>query len=174
MLTQKALKAEVSKVLHQIGRSCCSIKTEHPAHYQFLLEVLKRHPDPDKGQGVLDMHTVGIPAWRFPTVILLKENVEEDVSLLKHCIRGRGLSKHESKMKEYRELIRPQIVEFRASANLECCQCGSTAELHVDHIFPFSKIVAEYDGEISFEDFHRERATYQILCASCNIKKSNK
>lgn len=42
-----------------------------------------------------------------------------------------------------------------------CVYCGSDKELQLDHIIPFSK-----GGATTFENL-------QILCRSCNIKKSN-
>ncbi len=45
-----------------------------------------------------------------------------------------------------------------------CQECGTydeLAELHIDHIFPFS-----LGGDHSMDNL-------QVLCAECNLKKSN-
>jgi hypothetical protein len=168
--SQKELKTETARIINDIGRSCISIKTEHPIYFKFLTELLKRHPDPEKCCGVLDMCTIGIEAWRFPTVTLIKEGGEEDVSLLKKCVSGREPTDHAAQMIEYRKLIRPQIIAFRATAKQVCMFCNATTNLHVDHVIPFSKIAAEFTNG-SFEAHHLDRATFQMLCSVCNMKK---
>lgn len=42
----------------------------------------------------------------------------------------------------------------------KCCSCGSTENLHIDHIIPVAK------GGINSE------TNVQILCQSCNLKKN--
>ena len=45
--------------------------------------------------------------------------------------------------------------------NYQCNYCGDIDDLHIDHIFPFSKY-----RDNSFENL-------QILCRDCNLKKGN-
>ena len=169
--SQKALKSETSRILHEIGRCCTSIRSAHPGHYAFLIDLIKRHPDASKSDGVLDMYTAGIEAWRFPTVMLLKATGSDDVSLLKTCVTGRHSTNHATTVIEFRELIRPQICAYRATAVQVCVFCGATADLHVDHVYPFSRLVAEHTPP--FIEYHAQHARFQMLCAGCNLKKSN-
>lgn len=46
--------------------------------------------------------------------------------------------------------------------NYQCANCGATYPLHIDHIYPISK-----GGTNEYENL-------QVLCSTCNIKKSNK
>ena len=46
--------------------------------------------------------------------------------------------------------------------NSKCFHCGSTNHLQIDHIYPRSKGGSDILGNL------------QVLCAKCNVKKSNK
>ena len=102
-----------------------------------------------------------------------------------------------------RRTIRPDISRFRhEQPELKCqlCEDNGFGPMHVDHIYPFSKIrdeflaqttirlPTEYDKDYQdlrifkekdaeFEKewivFHNEHAKYQMLCQTCNLLKGS-
>lgn len=85
--------------------------------------------------------------------------------------------------------------EFRDSVDQVCEHCGATENLTVDHLWPpFDTIAQEFideygkvelvnhrdgrgqvvkdvDVEAAWIAYHAQRATYQLLCRSCNASK---
>lgn len=84
--------------------------------------------------------------------------------------------------------------------NRICVKCGCDQNIEVDHIYPFKLIVDEFikknkiqleeikykkdfmfrdnfrdlDLKEKFIEFHRQKAEYQYLCKTCNLKKGCK
>ena len=61
--------------------------------------------------------------------------------------------------------------ELRNHLSHNCVYCGSTSNLHIDHIKPLSKFDLRDDSQI-YEAMNYKNL--QILCRKCNLKKSNK
>lgn len=100
-----------------------------------------------------------------------------------------------NEQKALRESIREQLREFRECVDPQQCElCGSGNDLCADHLDPpFIEIANEFlrqygplrlspfpgccdhiadpDVEAAWIAFHAQRATYQLLCRSCNSKK---
>jgi 5-methylcytosine-specific restriction endonuclease McrA len=106
--------------------------------------------------------------------------------------------------KAMRDEINYQIQNFKKEAIYKCCICkthDNNIEYHADHIIPFSKIKDDFlnDNElpvpVNFKDsingtklfidddyefknnwikYHLRNTKLQILCQTCNLKKSNK
>ena len=94
-----------------------------------------------------------------------------------------------------RDAIRPGMRDFRSACEpTECSVCGSTEQVTTDHATPpFIRIALEFielnqairlrevqgcgdliadDGlKVQWIAFHDTRASYQLLCRSCNSKK---
>lgn len=103
-----------------------------------------------------------------------------------------------------RHAIRVQIRKFRKTQRQpQCALCAQTPALyHVDHIVPFSHLKRDFlaqtqwetpvddfrsgaQGQVRFgpkhktfktawQRFHRQKATLQLLCPECNLKKSDR
>lgn len=97
--------------------------------------------------------------------------------------------------------IRDDLADFRMSVDPQACeQCGSTEYLTTDHMLePFDNIAndfiaesglpkickspcanmvvsifADMNQEADFIAYHASRATYQLLCRSCNSRKGKR
>lgn len=97
-----------------------------------------------------------------------------------------------------RFVVKQDMDDFRYSAEQKCMSCGSDEDLTVDHKdISFNQIKKEFlaengepelrewsvgapkifkdlDLEAKWITYHARRATYQILCRSCNSKKGIK
>jgi 5-methylcytosine-specific restriction endonuclease McrA len=95
--------------------------------------------------------------------------------------------------------VRTTLFDWKDTAIDICAKCDSLANLHVDHIIPFdfykkaflrtaSGIPTAFDESSSFvpcfkesdeafktswKYYHDSQATFQYLCRTCNLKKSN-
>lgn len=94
-------------------------------------------------------------------------------SLFNKCINGKNYSDRELKIREYRKMIEPQIQFTRRIKKWECAMCKSTRMLDIDHYpFSFNKIVQEFENQNElddFENFHKSKAEYRILCRECHM-----
>ena len=99
-----------------------------------------------------------------------------------------------------RHTITPQIMDYRRTQILTCNNCKTTTGfMEIDHKFPFCEIRKDFlknreppkdfihlepwgrdflpedkDFKDEWISYHKKHATYQVLCRSCNAKKSNK
>lgn len=72
------------------------------------------------------------------------------------------LNKYTKRKLPYRYITKKEKKELLLKYKHECVICGSTKRLEVDHIIPVSK-----GGS-------NDVSNLQILCKTCNLKKSNK
>ena len=80
-----------------------------------------------------------------------------------------------------RSAIVSDILRFKKETGGYCMNCGSEEHLHADHVEPFRNLADKFiveNGSIVNEEwlndwtkFHKEHASLQILCASCNYRK---
>src|SRR5262245_21327885 len=137
--TKKSLLEKIRKMLHAAPMG---VELDEP-HHGFLLELLKRHPEKEKKEGV------GVRAFRVTTSeyknrcfeIIRTDGSTTDFSFMK-CVTER--SSWAEFIHALREAIRQQIWEakekvFRWDEEIKCPLAGEviTREMaHVDHVHP--------------------------------------
>ena len=195
--SQKKLKEYVKSIINEIGL-CESVKTNYPEHYNFLLELFKRHPNhKEKVYGLVDIKIRYNLKFKGQLEVLIEKANGKiiDISVLKKCINKQKVN---HLIQAMRLAIDPQIEEFRKNNKLICVKCCSRKNTHVDHHNPkfndlynsFIKdkeyIPDEFDNgpgnikcfmekDIKFEKewykYHKNKATLRILCRDCNSKR---
>ena len=80
------------------------------------------------------------------------------VVLFKKCLEINLFRKRRNQIKQYKKIFNKLLNKYK----FKCVNCGAMEGLEIDHIIPVSK------GGI--DDINN----LQILCKSCNVRKSNK
>lgn len=164
--------------------------TIHPDSYEFkfMKELFKRHPNYEERrlERVITIQTRRGLGGSIDLVVGIWTDLRCGLGTLEYetisynkCITGRDHTAHQKKMIGLRRSINEQIENFRSTVahirECQSCSGGFNGKPHVDHVFPFSKIVVlfEESGEDDFVSFHKRIATYQLLCETCNVAKSD-
>ena len=177
---------------------------KHHKDFNFFKNLIKRHPDyiEKKGVGISSFIICQNPLNKdsFHMNIKRKDKTFTDFSY-RICVNGLPKTHRAELTSALRTSIEPQIMNFRSMAEMECKKCGDKEGiLHVDHVNPFDKIYRKFligredipktfdsihdcrrcfkeedkPFELDWFHYHKENAKFQILCKSCNFKKSNK
>ncbi len=169
-MNQKQRKEYFKNKIETMGL-CKSIRTADINFYNELLELFKDHPDaPNKTEGLTDISILRHPKYKGLTLYIHLPTGMDDISYT-CCITKRA-----PKQRHYREDIQHQINEYRSKATMRCMLCNVVnTEFHIDHIYPFSKILEDYNTQSNCDwvEYHKLHARFQVLCAKCNIKKTN-
>jgi hypothetical protein len=96
------------------------------------------------------------------------------------CVSNRVETSHHKLRNTMRSAIVSDILSFKNNA-ICCNYCGNVEYLHADHIEPFRNLADNFiseHGSTATEEwvnawkiYHKQNASLQILCASCNYKK---
>jgi hypothetical protein len=169
--------------------------------FNFLNELIQRHPDADEKIGC------GISAFQIKrnycnkkameTYIIRFDNTSINYSWIS-CCNGKPKSDKELLLRAMRCSVVDQILEFRKKSILKCVFCGcNNGDFHVDHVKPFKDLAniflnnseyiptkfgkdLKYNQTIFLEDDNsfkmewvnfHKSAEYQILCERCNLRK---
>jgi len=188
-------KTEAKKFVSNFLRSHTIISDEDKS---WIIDLLSRHPRwEEKSANMADIciyrHT---STYGFG--IRKQDGTLEDISYLK-CFDGE--TTHGLLIKAMRHSINDQIAEYKQSLldELQCnfCKDGQQKnEMHLDHIIFFIHLVRDFlsENNLKVEDiptkstgmdrvicsaeidnmwktYHKNRATYQVLCKKCNLSK---
>lgn len=193
--TQKAIQSKIKEL------NLCLIDETH-IDFIFFSDLISLHENREKKIGVgLKQFHIRHNAINYNERTLFIERIDgtEDSWSYKACLN----IKQNDLTAALRSSIESDIVFYKNSAKRECHYCNTLlGPFHADHkSIPFSKIKDDFlnttkkphpkkfgkdnikfnviflDIDKEFEKewflYHQSKADYQILCATCNIKKSN-
>lgn len=167
----QARKKYFTDKITEIG-ACDSILTSYPTFYKELLELFANHPDaPAKIEGLYDI-SIRITEYGKLGLIIHTERGEDNISYCS-CITKKS---KDMTNQLYRDLIYPQIRQFKKDVvDWECATCHTTTQpFHIDHTYPFKKLLEDCIDKENWIQYHKERAILQVLCANCNLKKGSR
>ena len=193
--TKKAIQSKIKEL------NLCSINPDH-IDFIFFSDLIYLHENKETKIGIgLKQFHIRHNAMNFNERTLYIERIDgtEDSWSYKACLN----IKQNDLTAALRSAIESDIDLYKSSAKRECHYCNTLlGPFHADHkTIPFSKIKDDFlkitkkeipkifgkdnikfnvifletDKEFKKEWFlyHQSKADYQILCATCNIKKSN-
>lgn len=203
MTTQTAILNKTREILEECYNEQKDITSEHK-HFNYLAALCRNHPSADDPEHAwryqdIDEFKVTVGLYGKGKALYTVHNGETNVISWNKCC---GLKKDKLTF-ALREIVRDDTIQFKKNSELYCRDCGITElpynRFHVDHIYPFSKIRDEFflkrqkptkfgnqepmgycllpaDKKLGDEwyAYHKEKATYQILCDKCNMSKGAK
>ena len=197
--SKKELTDYTRNLIKMIGLGIITTDNEH---YKFFEELIKRHNEYEIKRGcgikhfIIRQNRVNRKAYELN--IMRLDDTIIDISYI-HCC---SLINNNELIRAMRYSIRKQILRFKNKSEMICNICNNTScDFHIDHINPFSLICSQFlkdklykptqfidckktnnpkfkKEDIEFKrewkQFHKQNAKLQVLCSSCNLKKSNK
>lgn len=189
-------KTEIRDRIHTVGL-CKSLRSEHPKEYTFFYELFQKHPHAERKR-VREIADIFIQqSWGdFQIGYMLRDGTRDTISWNK-CLSGKPDSPEMLLTRALRAAIMYQMKIYRRSQVRCCVLCSSDKEITVDH-YPtkFRDIRDEFlqthtppttftknyrsqdcfheedkEFEREWQEFHEQKATYRILCSTCNTKE---
>ena len=165
-------------------------------YWGFFTELFKRHPERDFYGKIEEIELLTNEGNYFKVCLYCKGKGVHTISI-ERCVSGLPMTEGEKYRRVMRELIQPEIDNYKLDNTERCANCNSDKNLQTDHEVPFSAlrnsfisihglakgdfiwinnrlINTDYIFNNAWKKFHMDNATFQTLCKSCNIKKSNK
>ncbi len=190
----------VRQKLNDLG--CCEIDGNH-VEFMFLMNLIKNHPNSGEKIGcgvskfIISMNKLNKRAKHLDI-----QRIDGSIIDISWKISA-GSKPPNSLLQAMRYAIKDQMLEYKNKADPECVICQSLENLQVDHKNPSFKTISnsyimlknnitpttfgddkhthqhifkvvDYEFENEWQQYHKQNATYQILCKTCNIKKGAK
>ncbi len=172
--TKKDKHAFVKNIIYTIGCSC--IKEDHE-YFSLFKELVKNKNYDNIFYFSIVPNRINTKTYECQVHL---ENGDIKVFSWNKCILDRKDTDHHKLRKIMRSAIVSDILNFKRDA-ICCNECGNIEYLHADHVEPFrdlaNKFIEINGGDATQEwinlwkIFHKENASLQILCASCNYRK---
>lgn len=189
-------KSIVRNRIDRIG-ACKSLRTEYPEDYAFFYELFQKHPRAER-KGVSKIVDIYIDFVRGDYILgyLLEDRTRDTISWNK-CLTGKEVTTEHLLTRAMRTSVDNQLRTYKYMQTEGCVLCGSNENPTADH-YPvkfrdikqeflathttpsvFTKNSASQDCfrkednefETAWKEFHQEKATYRILCYTCNVKE---
>lgn len=168
----------------------------------FFINLIKNHPEYEHKIGVgIKTFYIKKDKYGNMATYIKKIDDSDDVFSWTYCCQFKKRDNNFYLNRALRHTIVCDILKFKDDNELKCKLCDSTTstEYHVDHVYPFCHLVDDYClnkkipksfddvSRLSFEikfkkddfifekewlEYHRTNAKLQILCKTCNLKKS--
>jgi hypothetical protein len=197
--TKKASYEFLKKKIYDLGE--CVIDVDH-AEFEFFKSISSFKLE--KLNAVIDafilFRKIGM-GRSIHMKVRFRDRVDKSISWRECSAQKSIITSYALKLdSSLRMAIRPDTrIFYQNNEDRRCVYCSEVCNIQVDHINPFSEIKSAFlkennskhlkfkqkDGVYYFHDdedlyeglwvrYHRMNATYQYLCRSCNIRKSNK
>lgn len=189
-------KTTIRDQIEAIGQ-CKSLRSEHPKEYVFFYELFQKHPHAERKR-VSEITDIFIQqSWGdFRLGYRLRDGTKDTISWNK-CLSGKPDSPDMLLTRAMRTAIMYQMKIYRRSQVGRCVLCSAEKEITADH-YPvkFRHIKEEFlqthtppttftknyrsqdcfreedkEFERQWQEFHEQKASYRILCSTCNMRE---
>lgn len=134
---------------------CASMKTAHPAVFEWYMQLLPRHPQwkEKEGVGIKDLEVHRNPQLKWPVLIIHRQDGSQTDVSVAMAISGKPRPHRRELIEAMRSAIQSQIREFRkaTAGQRRVCPRGcqsANGGWHVDHTErPFVQLVDTFLGQ---------------------------
>jgi len=153
------------------------------------------------GDGIKEFQFKQCPyVYSNTATFIIQTNGTEEIVSIDSCMKTTTQTPKSQLSELMRSVIKPYTMQYKSECDLKYCKyCESTFNLEVDHVYAFYKIRDDFlqqtklqvpnifmkqsnfvkifcESDENFKNewitYHNLHAKYQLLCKTCNLKKS--